>query len=148
MMWWTTLGVLTDLGWSMVGLAVGYILGLLTRITMSGSKPHDKARRILGVVMMAAAVTAAAQIYLAQHRLTAQAECKAAYSARFQQALVVRLEATEDERQAQHRLLLHVLANENSRSAIRAYIETLTRLDEVRHDNPLPKPPNCAPWRA
>lgn len=140
------IGALTDLGWSGVGLVIGYLLGLFTRVVTDGTAPDwgDRARRLLGVVVLIAAVAAGVSVYRAQDALRDQAACEAAYSQAFNRALRARLEATEDERVAQRTLLRGVLGEGSSHPAVRDYIAALERLEHVRRANPLPDRPNCA----
>lgn len=137
----------TDLGWSAVGLVVGYILGLLTRVAIGEAAltPDRKEwlRRALGAVLLVAAVIAGTQVYAAQRSLTAQAECEADYTQTFNRALTARLEATENERVAQRELLTTILTRQGSSGALRQYLATLDRLEQARRDNPLPTRPDC-----
>lgn len=141
------LAAVTDLGWSLVGLVVGFLLGVSVRIaaadTNSAADRREWLARIFGVALLTGAVVAGTQVYAAQRQLTQQAECEAAYIEEFNTALTARLEATENERIAQRRLLLGALGPGNSDPAIRDYLAALEDLEQARRDNPLPPRPDC-----
>lgn len=141
------LGAITDLGWSAVGLVVGYLLGLLSRLAVTElvltRDRRDLIARLAGLVLVIAVILAGTQVYQAQAALRAQAECEAAYIESFNAALTARLEATEDERSAQRELLLGVLGESRSEPAVREYLRALEELDRARRLHPLPTRPDC-----
>lgn len=141
------LGAITDLGWSVVGLVVGFLLGASVRIaavdTHLAADRRGWLARIFGVALLTALVVAGIQVWATQRELAQRAACETAYIEEFNQALEARLKATEQERIAQRRLLLGALGPDSSDPAIRQYLRALDDLEQARRDYPLPARPDC-----
>lgn len=146
-MLWTALDILTDLGWSVVGLVVGYLLGLLSRVAVTDvvltRRRRDLVVRLAGLVLFITVIVAGTQVYAEQRQLATQAACQARFNEEFREAVVARLRATEDERAAQRQLLLEAIGPGSSDEAMRQYLHTLAELEQARRDNPLPRRPDC-----
>lgn len=141
------LDAVTDLGWSLVGLVVGFLLGVSVRIaavdTHIAADRREWLARILGVALLTALTVAGTQVWATQRQLAQQAACETAYIEEFNAALQARLEATENERVAQRRLLLAAIGPGNSDPAIRQYLRALNDLEQARRNHPLPAQPDC-----
>lgn len=141
------LDAVTDLGWSLVGLVVGFLLGVSVRIAVV--EPHVTAdhrewlQRILGVLLLVAVVVAGTQVWTAQQQLATQIECEAAYASEFHAALTAQLEATRDDRAALRKAAAAIAADAPSDPALRRLVIALDELERMRSKHPLPARPDC-----
>lgn len=155
--------VVASLGWSLLGFATGWLAASL-RTDVSAIKetvlhePHeenherlhlpsvDRATRLLGIVVALLAVVTVVQGVVAQRRIADVAECQAEYNDRFAEALQVRSQLADEDREALHNMLLAVYEQRHDSRAERyrtfqQWVETTQANERERADHPVPELP-------
>ncbi|MFE0021896.1 hypothetical protein [Amycolatopsis sp. NPDC059021] len=159
--------VFESAAWALLGFVGGYLLGraardvhrVATAITTEDTVPDDQPPRsrlrapgghvILGLVVVLLGVLTVAQGIVTNNATRRIAECQAAYSNGFADALDARADATADAQTALDELMRAIsgyLANppvppDKVRTAIGDYLAQRAKAESERQQHPYPPPP-------
>ena len=149
----TTSYVISSALWSVAGLAVGYIAGLVTaarcqreHVPEGMPPPHQQQRfgRAIGVLVLVMAVVSVCTAAVTIDRQSALVACQTEFNQRFVASLEGRAASATQERAAQRTLLTtQYTTPEAWQVAKAAYLQALDRADAYRDANPLPEQPRC-----
>lgn len=149
---------LTALLWSLGGFLLGYGMGRIVkdveevRDAVIPDRPRPKSTRylpsrqtIIGVLVILIAVSSTTMVFRQADHLQDVTACQAQYNEDFRVALSRRLQASDDEADAQRNLLRTITSTPNgdSSAAIGRYLVALDDLEKARAQNPLPKRTDC-----
>lgn len=135
--------VFTSLAWSLCGFLAGWLLGGLGR-DLIGAPLHLWTERVIGIVVVILAVVTMVTSVSVNARLENVISCQAAFNANYRQALADRNEATNQERDAQRKLILSITQGGNDQQALTEYLDALNATNANRAENPLPLRTNCS----
>lgn len=131
-----------SLAWSLCGFLVGWLLGGLGR-ELIGAPMRVWSQRVIGLVVIVMAVITMITSVSVNLRLERVTQCQAQFNADYRQALAERVDAANQEREAQRILIVSITRGTDDQQALNGYLSALDAADANRRENPLPPHVNC-----
>lgn len=134
----------TNLITSVMGLVIGFLLGVLYSTWREKHEKGSDFPRIVGLIVLLLAVASAAQVVYFQESSNSAAACQYRVNRTLVDTLNVRSELAEDQDQQLSELVRSVLgsrSSEQTRKSLQDYLDANEKLQKSRNSGPLPVVP-------